>query len=334
MRPSPRQTCRMAVDVTLPGPILVRAAGSSGQESLSRPDWGVYADSCWEGWPGTVLDWPDFGVPRDDEHALSAILEALGRARSGQNILVGCRGGIGRTGTILASLAVATGVPPRRARDWVGARYHSDAMETQEQHDWVKSRVAGDLRIQELAGSSRRARIDAVRKRLRAEMSAALRAGGPLPRLGWAVPGVLAITQRPLRAHPAYGGSRRDYPAETRQEIDAWIADLVEQGIRSVIVLTSSQELAHYDGPAGGDGGLLSLYRQAGLQIEHFPADDPAHDLTARAEFDAAVDELSIEVADAVRSLASPAVLHCSAAIDRSPPVAARVAFLAEVDEL
>jgi hypothetical protein len=145
---------------------------------------------------------------------------------------------------------------------------------------------------------------------------------------------VLAITQRPLRAHPTYGGSRRDYPREARTEIDAWISDLVAQNIQSVIALTSNKELAHYDLPTADDGGLLSLYRAAGLQTAHFPADDPAHDLTAHAAFDAAVDYLADEVADGLQRLPLPAVLHCSAAIDRSPPVAARIAFLAEIDAL
>jgi hypothetical protein len=128
-----------------------------------------------------------------------------------------------------------------------------------------------------------------------------------------------------------YGGSRRDYPPEARPDIDAWIEDIVRQGIRSVIVLTSNKELEHYATAAAGDGGLLALYRSAGLKVEHLPADDPRHDLTARAAFAAAVDALSIEVAQRLTTLQVPALLHCSAAIDRSPPVAARVAFLALV---
>ena len=304
------------------------------QAALSQPDWGVYADRCWDGWPGIVLDWPDFGVPRQDANALAAIVEAVDRARSGQDILIGCRGGIGRTGTILAAIAVITGIPPQRARDWVRARYHPDAVETEPQRMWVETRVAGDDRVQTKATRSRDARIKAVTHRLKIEMRSALQAGDPLPRLGWAIPEVLAVTQRPLRAHPRYAGSRMDYPPDSRPEIDAWITDLVRQGIRAVVVVTSNKELHHYDGPTADDGGLLSLYSRAGLQVAHFPADDPAHDLTARNAFEAGVDDLAVEVARALRSLALPAVVHCSAAIDRSPPLAARIAFLAEVDSL
>lgn len=70
------------------------------------------------------------------------------------------------------------------------------------------------------------------------------------------------------------------------------------------------------------------------MRVVHLPADDPAHDVTARDAFDAAVDGIAIEVAEALRQVPLPAVIHWSAAIDRSPPVAARVAFLAEVGAL
>jgi hypothetical protein len=163
-------------------------------------------------------------------------------------------------------------------------------------------------------------------------MRRALDARNALPVLAWAVPDVLAVTQRPLRAHPVYGGSRQDYPSEARQAIDAWVAALLSQQIKSVIVLTSNKELDHYLMPTRDAGGLLALYRRAGLEVVHFPADDPAHDLTAKAAFDTGVEQLSCDIGAALRTVSRPAVLHCSAAIDRSPPIAARVAFLAELD--
>jgi predicted protein tyrosine phosphatase len=320
----------MTVSVTFPGSLDIRAGGADDQHDSTAPDWGVYADPCWEEWPGVLLAWPDFGVPRDDEQVVSAIVEAVGRARHRQDVLVGCRGGIGRTGTLLAALAIACGIPAEGARAWVRSNYHPRAVETDAQHEWLM-RIAQDHRILRLAVETKRREVDAIERRLRDEMSSALHAGDPLPRLAWAIPGRLAISQRPLRPHPMYGGSRRDYPPEARPDIDAWIADVVRQGIRSVIVLTSNKELQHYAAAVPGDGGLLSAYREAGLDVHHLPADDPAHDLTARAAFDAAVDELSTVVAQLLGTLRVPALLHCSAAIDRSPPVAARVAFLALV---
>ncbi len=322
---------RMTVSVILPGSLRIRAGGADDQHASPRPDWGVYADECWDGWPGVLLEWPDFGVPGDDEQVLWAVVAAVGRARSGQDVLVGCRGGIGRTGTIVAAIAIACGVPAYQARAWVRNHYHPSAVETDQQHDWLLTIVAHDDRILRLGRKARQREIHAIERTLRGEMESALGAGDRLPRLAWAIPNMLAITQRPLRAHPVYGGSGRDYPPEARPELDAWIEDLVRQGVRSLIVLTSNKELDHYAAPLGNDGELLSLYQATGLEVLHLPADDPAHDLTARAAFNAAVDDLSKEVAQGLITLRPPTVLHCSAAIDRSPPVAARAAFLVQV---
>jgi hypothetical protein len=151
------------------------------------------------------------------------------------------------------------------------------------------------------------------------------------PVLEWAIRDVLAVTQRPLRADRAFGGSGHGYPAEARPAIEEWISRLKNQSVRSVMVLTSNRELAHYDVPTVADGGLLALYMLRGLRVVHFPADDPRHDVTARDAFDAAVDDIAARVAEALCQVPLPAVMHCSAAIDRSPPVAARVKFLAEV---
>lgn len=329
--------CGRLVTVTVllifPSSLRIRAGGAHDQHGSPRPDWGVYADPCWAGWPGLALEWPDSDVPRDDEQALSGIIEAVGRARQGQDVLVGCKGGIGRTGTIVAAIAIACGVPAERARAWTRTRYHPSAVETEQQHAWLTTIVARDARIVDLARKARLVEISPLEAKLRGEMRTALRKEESLPRLAWAITEELAITQRPLRPHPIYGGSRRDYPVEARPDIDAWIEDLVRQGIRSVIVLTSNKELDHYEEPTASAGGLLSLYRAAGLEVVHFPADDPAHDLTAEAAFDAGVEALSSEVAQVLRIIPKPAAMLCSAAIDRSPPVAAWVAFLREISD-
>jgi hypothetical protein len=114
----------MTVSVTFPGSFDIRAGGADDQHDSTAPDWGVYADPCWEEWPGVLLAWPDFGVPRDDEQVVSAIVEAVGRARHRKDVLVGCRGGIGRTGTLLAALAIACGIPAEGARAWARSNYH------------------------------------------------------------------------------------------------------------------------------------------------------------------------------------------------------------------
>ncbi|WP_200847236.1 hypothetical protein [Microbacterium sp. 18062] len=48
-----------------------------------------------------------------------------------------CGGGIGRTGTAIALLAVMSGIEPDGAVGWVRANYHPRAVETRRQRDWI-----------------------------------------------------------------------------------------------------------------------------------------------------------------------------------------------------
>lgn len=139
----------MTTEITLPGGSVVRAGGKRDQPGARRPEWGVYADACWRGWPGVVLDWPDFGLPDDNNAAIAAIVEAFGRADHGEDILVGCSGGTGRTGTLLASLAILAGVPAELAVRWVRDRYRPRAVETQAQEDWLVNRFASSRQVRQ-----------------------------------------------------------------------------------------------------------------------------------------------------------------------------------------
>lgn len=87
------------------------------------------------------MRWPDFWVPLDAEDALEALHEAYARVRAGEGVEVACRGGVGRTGTALAALAVLDGLPPEAAVTWVRARHHRRAVETPWQRRWLR-RVA------------------------------------------------------------------------------------------------------------------------------------------------------------------------------------------------
>lgn len=90
-------------------------------------------------WPARRVRWPDFWVPLDRGDALAALAEALGRARAGERVEVACRGGVGRTGTALAALAVLDGLPAPDAVRWVRDRYHPRAVETPWQRRWLRS---------------------------------------------------------------------------------------------------------------------------------------------------------------------------------------------------
>jgi hypothetical protein len=108
-------------------------------EQNSGRDYGLYFDPAWRPtWEADLIDWEDFGLPRDPDDAVSKIVDAFSRARSGQTVEIGCIGGIGRTGTALACMAVLAGVPVDEAVAWVRANYRSGAVETEEQARWVR----------------------------------------------------------------------------------------------------------------------------------------------------------------------------------------------------
>lgn len=89
-------------------------------------------------WSHRRLRWPDFWVPLDREDAIEALRDAYGRARAGQRVEVACSGGVGRTGTALAALAVLDGLAPNDAVAWVRERYHRRAVETPWQRRWLR----------------------------------------------------------------------------------------------------------------------------------------------------------------------------------------------------
>jgi len=103
------------------------------------PEFGVYLLARDPGpfaWEHRWVRWPDFRTPASTSDAVAAIREAYERAAT-QRVEIGCAGGIGRTGTALAAVAVLGGVPPAEAITWVRRRYHRRAAETPWQRRWV-----------------------------------------------------------------------------------------------------------------------------------------------------------------------------------------------------
>ena len=92
-------------------------------------------------WPHRRITWPGFWVPTDRGDALDALREAHRRASAGERVEVACRGGVGRTGTALAALAVLDGLSPVEALAWVRRDYHRRAVETPWQRRWLADLV-------------------------------------------------------------------------------------------------------------------------------------------------------------------------------------------------
>jgi hypothetical protein len=125
--------------VVFPGGTEVRALPlRKRREADAERDFGLYCDERWAPtWPAEMIDWPDFGVPSDGETAAAQIRAAFARAQAGERVEVGCVGGLGRTGTVLACMALLAGVPAAAAVEWVRKNYDPRAVETVEQEEWL-----------------------------------------------------------------------------------------------------------------------------------------------------------------------------------------------------
>lgn len=123
----------------------VRGTGlRGGRGTVPAPDFAVYllrAEPPPAPWPYRWVRWRDFRRPDSTEEAVAALREAHRRAGD-QRVEIACGGGIGRTGTALALLAVLSGVPGPDAVAWVRARYHRRAVETRGQRRWVAQNAA------------------------------------------------------------------------------------------------------------------------------------------------------------------------------------------------
>ncbi len=88
-------------------------------------------------WPYRWVRWPDFRTPASTRDAVAALHEAYGRSAT-ERVEIGCGGGVGRTGTALAAIAVFSGIPPGEAVAWVRGAYNPRAVETPWPRRWVR----------------------------------------------------------------------------------------------------------------------------------------------------------------------------------------------------
>jgi len=87
-------------------------------------------------WEFRWVAWPDFGLPADPAAAREALAEAWQRSAA-ERVEVACAGGLGRTGTALACIAVLDGAPAGEAVEYVRRRYDPRAVETPQQRRLV-----------------------------------------------------------------------------------------------------------------------------------------------------------------------------------------------------
>lgn len=88
-------------------------------------------------WEHERVEWPDFRLPKAPADAVVLVRDPHARAAAGERVEVACGGGVGRTGTVIACLAVLAGVPSGDAVAWARAHYNRRAVETPWQKRWV-----------------------------------------------------------------------------------------------------------------------------------------------------------------------------------------------------
>jgi hypothetical protein len=114
----------------------LRAPGPAGP----APEFALYllgSAPPGQSWEFRWVRWPDFRLPVDPGAAREAFTEAWARS-AGERVEIGCAGGVGRTGTALACIAVLDGVPPGEAVGYVRRHYHPRAVETFRQRRFVR----------------------------------------------------------------------------------------------------------------------------------------------------------------------------------------------------
>ncbi|MGH3889230.1 MAG: protein-tyrosine phosphatase family protein [Pseudonocardiaceae bacterium] len=145
---------QMAAAITLPDGTLIRGRGRREQLPAGPlPDFGLYLGRPpdqprrglfphrrgWQpDWPADWIDWPDFRTPRHDQLAAATIEHAYLLARAGQRVEVACWGGTGRTGTVIACMAILAGQPVEDAVTWTRHHYRPRAVETPSQRRWIR----------------------------------------------------------------------------------------------------------------------------------------------------------------------------------------------------
>jgi hypothetical protein len=125
----------------LPSGRLVRGRGlRNPMPPGDPPAFGVYLlafpppEVSWE---HRWVRWPDLWLPGDPVSTREVLRDALRRAAE-ERVEFACRGGIGRTGTALACLAILDGVPAGDAIAYVRRNYHRHAVQTPWQRRYVR----------------------------------------------------------------------------------------------------------------------------------------------------------------------------------------------------
>jgi protein-tyrosine phosphatase len=141
-----RTPVRIGDSAVLCSSLLARPGG--GVDNDDGPESAFYLDARWRdvdiAWPHEVIDWPDFNVIAPDE--LRRIAAGVAATRTdGARVEIGCLGGHGRTGTLLATvIGIVEHLTPSEAIGAARDRYCQHAVETPHQAQLVAEALITD----------------------------------------------------------------------------------------------------------------------------------------------------------------------------------------------
>lgn len=128
--------------VQLPSGRLVRGRGLRYDPGGASPTLAVHLTSRptpEPPWERLWIQWRYFWLPTNPDNAARTLRQAYERAYD-ERLEVACDGGVGRTGTALATLCLFEGMEPKTAVNWVREQYHRRAVEVPWQR-WFLRRI-------------------------------------------------------------------------------------------------------------------------------------------------------------------------------------------------
>jgi protein-tyrosine phosphatase len=142
--------------------------------------------------------------------------------------------------------------------------------------------------------------------------------------LVWVIWKDLSCAHRPLRYHPLYGGSGKNLSVDATPYVIDWAETIFLLGIKSIICLMHQKDIDYYKALDLDAPNLIEFYKKF-FEVQHIPWEDPQHSKTNKNLIGKKLKQVRQDALRAYNVLQKPVLIHCSAGVDRSAPVAAYI---------